>query len=180
MTETKNTTGAEVGELTPAGTRYLPHSGGSMGWVDNSLVPKSERYNNYQFHTVHDPEVVRKKQFERWGEMRNRRTEDRSKVPDVGITIVKGRTKYTAVTKDLSPHGMQVQFLKEVDLTKGERVNVQIHDSSGKKVVLEVSAQVMWMDQSGKLRSVWNTGVSFLDVTAEQQALMAGLLNTQR
>ena len=44
-------------EETPHG-RYIPYSGGSAGWFENSGVLKYERHQNYQFHREMDlPEV---------------------------------------------------------------------------------------------------------------------------
>ena len=73
------------GEVTEAG-RYIPYSGGTMGWFENSGVLKCEKPNNYLFYTAMESDLIRSKQFERWGENFNRRG-DRSVYGDVVVTF---------------------------------------------------------------------------------------------
>ncbi len=187
MTET-NTAAAPAQTDTPAPTpertaegRYIPYSGGIMGWFENSGVLKKELANNYQFKTVLDAELVRKKQFDRWGEIQNRRGEDRVRViPEVKVTLMYGKDRREATTKDLSPHGMRMQFLEELPIKKGDTVRVQVHDPQKKKASLEVEANVMWMEKSGKLRSVWNMGLGFPGLTEDQSESMQQIMLHRR
>lgn len=159
---------AAAGERTSDG-RYIPYGGGILGWFENSGVLKKELPNNYRFNTVLDPAVVRKKQFERWGEIQNRRSEDRIRVvPEVKVMLTFGKEKREASTKDLSAHGMRTQFLEELPVKKGDPVKVGVFDPVKKKLALEVEGSVMWMEKSGKLRTVWNMGIGFPSLSEEQ------------
>jgi hypothetical protein len=161
--------------------RYIPYGGGILGWFENAGVSKRELPNNYQFRTVLDAEVVRKKQFARWGEIQNRRKEERVRViPDVKVTLLFGKDKREASTKDLSPHGMRMQFLEELPIKKGETVRIQVHDPQKNKIALDVEANVMWMEKSGKLRSVWNMGIGFPELSAEQTATLQQIVLQRR
>jgi c-di-GMP-binding flagellar brake protein YcgR len=128
-----------------------------------------------------DAALVRKKQFDRWGEVQNRRSEDRIKVtPEVSVTLLIGNDKRDATTKDLSAHGMRMQFLEEIPVKAGDKIRVQVHDPKKKKGTLEVEASVMWMEKSGKLRSVWNMGVGFPSLNEEQGETLRQILLPRR
>ena len=96
--------------------RYVPHSGGMMGWFENSGVSRNERSNNYLFHTALDVAAVREKLFERWsdGENINRRASARHDVErDVRATLGWTGGTVTAKLKDYSYHGLRMQILEE-------------------------------------------------------------------
>lgn len=187
MTETNvEATSAQEGTTEPtsdhtADGRYIPYGGGILGWFENSGVLKKELANNYKFNTVLDAALVRKKQFDRWGEVQNRRSEDRVRViPEVKVTLSYGKDKREATTKDLSPHGMRMQFLEELPIKKGDLIKVAVHDPVKKKVALELDANVMWMEKAGKLRAVWNLGVGFPQMSDEQSETMQKILLARR
>jgi hypothetical protein len=187
MTETNaEATAAQPGTPEVAGDhtadgRYIPYGGGILGWFENSGILKKELANNYKFNTVLDIALVRKKQFDRWGEVQNRRAEDRVRViPEVKVTLIYGKEKREATTKDLSAHGMRMQFLEELSIKKGDIVKVGVHDPVKKKVALEVDANVMWMEKSGKLRAVWNMGIGFPTLSEEQSADLTKILLHRR
>lgn len=187
MSETNTETASEQSETSlPEGERtsdgrYIPYGGGILGWFENSGVLKKELPNNYQFKAVLDSALVRKKQFDRWGEVQNRRSEDRVRViPEVKVSLAFGKEKREATTKDLSPHGMRMQFLEELPIKKGDVVKVGVHDPVKKKVVLEVEANVMWMEKSGKLRAVWNMGIGFPSLSDEQSETIRQVLLHRR
>jgi hypothetical protein len=177
MAETKAIETTESAPSKQVNERYIPYSGGCMGWFENSGVPKRELPNNYRLGSALDGDAVRKKQFERWGEVQNRRGEERVRVPNpTKVVIVTQAAKLEASTRDLSANGMRVQFLEDTTLRKKEDVRVQILAGKGSTVALEVQAQVMWVEKSGKLRSVWNMGLSFRSMTPEQQKKMADII----
>ena len=113
---------------TLADGRYVPHSGGLMGWFENAGVLKSERANNYGFHTALDAQAVRDKLFERWsdGENINRRASARHDVGrEVRATLGWSGGTAKAKLKDYSHHGLRMEVLEEeFGLQKGDETQL--------------------------------------------------------
>lgn len=151
--------------------RYIPYSGGSLGWFENSGVLKCEKGNNYKFYTAIDTTLVRQKLFDRWGAEVNKRIDDRVVVDretPVMLTWESGVAQ--AITKDLSSHGLRLQLSEDPDLAKGDKVMVHVkekEDSETELMVLE--SEIMWTARVGKRRMVWNIGVVFSDISPEQE-----------
>ena len=151
--------------------RYIPYSGGSLGWFENSGVLKCEKGNNYKFYTAIDTTLVRQKLFDRWGAEVNKRIDDRVVVDretPVMLTWESGVAQ--AVTKDLSSHGLRLQLSEDPDLAKGDKVIVHVkekEDSETELMVLE--SEIMWTARVGKRRMVWNIGLVFSDISPEQE-----------
>ncbi len=150
--------------------RYIPYSGGCLGWFENSGVMKVEKPNNYQFFAALDADLVRARQFERTGSKVNKRRSRRKELdPEMKITLKWGKDSKTAMCKDLSAHGMRVQIIDEqVTLKKDDKVQLQVHDKSGRTLLLDLACAVMWAERAGKLRAIWTFGVTFPTLTAEQ------------
>ena len=164
-------------ETTESG-RYIPYSGGSMGWFENSGVLKCEGANNYLFYTEMASEVVRSTQFKRWGERFNRRGDKQRFRRMIGVTVGDDRDAVRGTTRDISRHGVRVQFLDEVVLEKGDKTSLKLYqDENSSQVVFSGNARVMWSEKIGKIRPVWNLGLTFEDVTAEQDAQLKPLLH---
>ena len=157
--------------------RYIPYSGGSMGWFENSGVLKSELGNNYLFYTAMASDRVRSMQFQRWGERFNRRG-DRQRVRRMtGVTLGVGRETVRGTTRDISRHGVRVQFLEEVTLQKGDSTHLKVHQSEDSDVVVfEADARVVWAERIGKIRPVWNLGMTLHELTPEQEERLRPLL----
>jgi PilZ domain len=168
MSETQ--TAATVVTDTQHDGRYIPYGGGCMGWFENSGVLKAEVPNHYTFFSAVDPELVRAKMFERAGTMVNKRRAERKEMtPELPITLKWGKDAKQAVGKDLSIHGMKVQFVNdEVALKKDDKVTVLLHDKTGRSMLMELSCSVMWAEKTGRLRTIWNFGVGFPTLTPEQ------------
>jgi hypothetical protein len=153
--------------------RYIPHSGGLMGWFENSGVLKRELPNNYLFHTVIDAQSVRRKLFGRWGggEDVNRRITERFHASrQVSIKLVWGDNSVEATTRDYSTHGLRLQLAGEEDpgLKKGDEIHVHILDSPGAgEPLFDVGAHVMWVTSGGRKRSVWTMGLAFGEIQYE-------------
>jgi hypothetical protein len=165
-------------ELTEEG-RYIPYSGGSMGWFENSGVLKCELGNNYLYYTAMASDRVRSKQFERWGERFNRRGERRRFKRMTGVTLATGTGKrgVRGTTRDISRHGVRIQFLEEVVLSKGDDVQIKIHqDEQSDAVVFDGPAHVVWSERIGKIRPVWNIGLTFENLSPEHEAQLKPLL----
>jgi len=158
--------------------RYIPYGGGCLGWFENSGVMKVELGNNYTFHEALDAAEVRRRLFERWGDDVNRRAEARQAVEkEVSLTFAWGKESREAFTKDVSSHGLRVQFIEEVDLKKGAAVQVQLLESGpGSPALFDISSQVMWVSKVGRRRPVWNVGVSFTNITPETETRLKGFL----
>ena len=173
MTEQAGPQGKDlIREETSTEGRYIPYGGGSLGWFENSGIPKSERGNDYKFHTAVDTAKVRQKLFERWGDDVNRRVETRfevSRPTPVRITW-EGETQ-EAETKDLSATGLRLQLLQETGLKIGDKITVHIFKRPNfEEEVLTMASEVMWVARVGKRRQVWNVGIGFTE-TDEAKAL---------
>ncbi len=167
---------ATDGETTEEG-RYIPYSGGSMGWFENSGVLKSELPNDYTFYTVMTSDRVRSKQFQRWGDRFNRRGDKRRFKRMTGVTLSLGKQRVRGTSRDVSRHGVRIQFLDEVVLEKGNVVELKMHqDEASEAVVFACSAKVVWCERVGKIRPVWNVGMTFEGLTPEQDEQLKPLL----
>ena len=163
-------------ELTESG-RYIPYSGGSMGWFENSGVLKSELGNNYLYYTEMASDRVRSKQFQRWGDRFNRRG-DRQRIKKmIGVSLPSGRNTVRGSTRDISRQGLRVQFLEEVKLQKGDDVPIKLYqDEQSSQVVFDGKARVAWSERVGRIRPVWNLGLTFEEMTPEKTEQIAALL----
>ena len=150
--------------------RYIPYSGGCMGWFENSGVLKEEIPNNYTFHTAIDADMVRARQFERAGKLVNKRRMARKDLAsELPITILHGREGKPAMCKDLSLHGMRVASVnEELTFKKDDKVTCQFPDKAG-RVLLELVCTVMWAEKGGRMRTIWTFGAAFPTLTPEQQ-----------
>jgi len=148
--------------------RYIPYSGGSMGWFENSGVLKCELGNNYLFYTVMASDRVRATQFARHGDHFNRRGDRKRFKRTTGVTIVLGKNMVRGTTRDISRHGIRLQFLEEVNLKSGDQVQIKLHqDEKSDRIVFESPAQVVWCERVGKIRPIWNVGMTFEELSAE-------------
>ena len=151
--------------------RYIPYSGGSLGWFENSGVLKCEKGNNYKFYTAIDTAQVRQKLFDRWGAEVNKRIDDRVVVDretPVMLTWETGAAQ--AVTKDLSSHGLRLQLSEDPNLAKGDKVMVHVKEKEDSETdIMALDSLIMWIARVGKRRMVWNIGVAFSDISAEQE-----------
>jgi len=164
------------GETTEEG-RYIPYSGGSMGWFENSGVLKCELPNNYTFHAVMASDRIRSKQFQRWGDRFNRRADRRRFKHMTGVTLAAGKQRVRGTSRDISRHGVRIQFLDEVVLQKGDVVDLKMHqDETSEAVVFTTTAKVVWCERVGKIRPVWNVGMTYENLTPEQDEQLKPLL----
>ena len=153
--------------------RYIPYSGGIMGWFENRGVPRHEVPNNYRFHTVIDAKTVRLKLFERWGkgESSNRRVSPRFKIGEsISVSLEWEGNKLVALGKDISSYGLRLQIQQEeVVLKKGDMVHLKIYNEPEQRTTkFDIESQIMWIDRIGRRRPVWNLGLSFPTITTEE------------
>ncbi len=173
---------------TTADGRYIPFSGGSMGWFQNSGVLKCELPNDYGFHKVMDAESVRAKMFERWGMMGDERhlaglgNQDRpagvhqqeAKGP-IRVRLVWDGGSEDGQTKDLSHYGMRIQFSNPVKLDEGKPVKAQLLTSEN-EVILEIDSTVAWIKEEVVIRSLWSVGIAFTQITSETEGALHDFL----
>jgi len=160
----------QSGEVTREG-RYIPYGGGLLGWFENSGVPKNERGNNYKFHTAVDNQLVRRKLFERWGDHINRRAEQRIEIKrDIAVTIVTSAGSFESLTKDFSAHGLRLQMSEDPGVSRGDSLKVRVHEDAARtSMLMEIDSQVMWVAQMGRRRPLWNLGISFADISSDDE-----------
>ena len=170
--------------------KYIPYSGGSLGWFENKGVLKSEQRNNYGFHRAMDSEYVRATLFQRWGQVTNLRKAKRMAKENSVYLLMSDRpeqeTPYhlkwpggrlSATTRDISHYGMRLKFTEEVMLSGGELVTVQLLHANG-EVMLEVESRVIWVKREEIVRPIWFVGVAFTQITTETENTLQELLRT--
>lgn len=164
-------------EITEEG-RYIPYSGGCMCWYENSGVLKSEVPNNYLFFSVMASDRVRSKQFQRFGERFNRRRGDQRRYKRMtGLLLTFGPQRVRGTTRDISRHGVRVQFTEEVTVSKGDEVAIEVYtDEQSDTVVLSCKGNVAWCEKVGKIRPLWNVGMTFEDLSEEQAEQLQPML----
>ncbi len=153
--------------------RYIPYSGGVMGWFENSGVPRCELSNNYRFHTVIDAKSVRQKLIERWGrgDSSNRRVTTRFEVEgSISVSLEWEGNKIVALGKDFSSYGVKLQIRQdEVALKKGDLVQLRIYNEPEQRTTkFDIESQIMWIDRAGRSRPVWYLGLAFPSITTEE------------
>ena len=155
--------------------RYIPHSGGLMGWFENSGVLKNELPNNYRFYTIIDAASVRQKLFMRWGggeKISRRAVERQDTTREVDVTLAWGDKTAAATTRDYSTHGLRLQLKAEEDpaLNKGDEVRVQIMDKpAGGEMLFDIPANLMWLSSAGRNRSIWSIGLAFGEIPRDER-----------
>ncbi len=163
--------------------RYIPYSGGVMGWFENRGVMRSERPNNYRFHSVIDAKTVRQKLFQRWekGDSANRRVSPRFEVAgSISVSLEWEGNKIVALGKDFSSYGLRLQIQQEeVGLKKGDMVHLKIYNEPEQRTTkFDIESQIMWIDRAGRRRPVWNLGISFPTITLDESDALKDFFNT--
>ena len=174
--------------------RYIPYSGGSMGWFENSGVLKSELGNDYTFYTVLDSELVRIKQFERMSDRPERRrghyrvpkalpvnlmVADQPGAPARPTAAVSVRWSgglLNGHTKDISFFGMCLQFERDPRMPQGARVQVAVLQADG-DALMTVNSEVAWVHKLHAQQPVWNMGIAFTGITGDIDAHLHELLD---
>lgn len=160
---------AKAGEHQNDG-RYIPYSGGSLGWYENSGVPAAEKRNNYQFFTAMDAGTVRAKQYLRSGLLAEKRRSVRKAVNEKLFVAVKSAQEDKALRiLDISTHGMRLQYVgDDIALKNSDRVLCRFLDTPDGATLLALTSTIVWSEKSGKTRTLWNYGVDFPLMAQEQ------------
>ena len=160
---------AKAGEHQNDG-RYIPYSGGSLGWYENSGVPAAEKRNNYQYYTAMDPETVRAKQYLRSGLIAEKRRAARRSVNEKLFVAVKSAQEDKSLRiLDISTHGMRLQYAgDDIALKNSDRVLCRFLDTPNGATLLALTSTIVWSERSGKTRTLWNYGVDFPQMAPEQ------------
>lgn len=158
--------------------RYIPYSGGIMGWFENGGVLNQEQGNNYRYHEVIDVNTMRQKLFERWGagEGANRRISQRREVTkEINLTLSWSDNILEAATKDYSSHGLRLQVLQDIVLLKkGDTALLTLYKNAARtETEMKVETKVMWVTRVGRRRPVWNLGVGFDDISHDEIVQLA-------
>jgi len=157
----------EAGSDRIKGGRYLPYSGGLLGWFDNQMVLKTERHNNYKLFTIFEGSDIRQKLFSRWGKELDRRSEERKDGKDIKVSIPLESGTVNATTKDFSHHGVRLQFTGQPDIKKGDSVKMNLL-GDGKNITLSIDCLVVWMALSGAGGNNWVVGLGFMPTSPEE------------
>lgn len=161
--------------------RYIPHSGGLMGWHENSGVLNCELPNNYTFYKVIQADEVRAKLFARWseGEEISRRASKRtSHTSQATIEFAWDGQTARGQLRNYSSNGMQVSVQQqELALEKGSRPTMRIFKTArSDQVEFEVTSEIMWINRTGRDRVVWSMGVMLVDISPDESARLKACL----
>jgi hypothetical protein len=157
--------------------RYIPYTGGSAGWFENSGVSETEVPNDYQFYAAIDEDWVRVTQLERLGRQQNKRSIPRHRLKsETLVTLVVNEQAHPAECRDFSTGGICLMVVAEIDsLYKGVPVRLRIQDAAGKTLLLDLEAKVAWATKSSRKRTVWQVGVAFIPPTPPQLEMILEL-----
>lgn len=161
-----------IRDITTSDGRYIPHSGGLMGWHENAGVLKCEVCQEYKFYTVIQAEEVRRKLFSRWqeGEEVSRRSSPRSDPQrEVSVEFVWNGQTARGRLRDYSSNGMRIAVQQpDLDLNDASRPTLRILTAPNSDTAeFEAPSQVMWVNKSGRDRTVFILGVMFTDMSPE-------------
>jgi PilZ domain len=93
------------------------------------------------------------------------------------VTITMGRQPLRGITRDISRQGVRMQFLDEITLKKGDDVKFKLHpDENSDTVLAELTAHVVWSERVGKIRPVWNLGMTFVNLGPDDLERLGPLL----
>ena len=160
--------GAQV-ETTPSG-RYIPYSGGSAGWYENSGVLKSERRNNYRYYVEMDLPQVRGKQFLRWATEAGVRGGGSQR--EVSLNLVLEGRSVALTCREINERGLRLQVMEDLELAVGGTVTIEMLDAEGGTPTLVLDAEVISLASAGTMRQVWTIGLFFPNVTPEASAIL--------
>lgn len=153
--------------------RYIPHSGGLMGWHENAGVLNCEIPNNYKYYMVIQAREVRAKLFSRWseGEDVSRRASQRSGLnSEVAIEFAWDGQTARGQLRDYSSDGMRIIVTQQdFNLEKGAQPTLRVmKNARSDEVELEAVAEIMWINRTGRDRVVWSMGAMFTSLSPEQ------------
>jgi len=144
--------------------RYIPYSGGSAGWDENTGVMRREQANNYNFQTVVTSEEVRRIQFYRASDGFDRRKGKERFYKVTAVEVAWEGGFVDGQTRDISLQGMSLQFVDEITLQKGQEVEVRLKGEKNAPA-MSIRAVVMWNGQTGgPRRPLWSLGIAFLHI----------------
>jgi hypothetical protein len=157
--------------------RYIPYTGGSLGWFENCGVSKVEQPNDYQFFMAIDSDWVVMTQLERSGMRKDRRSTSRHRLnPETLVALIVGEQLHAAKCKNLSASGFGAQVIADLQAVyKSDPIRVQIHDKSGKNLLLELTGSVAWAEKSVQAGTTWTFGIVFPELTPKQSEMVLEL-----
>ena len=146
--------------------RYIPYSGGSAGWFENSGVSKSEQGNNYTFHTAVDKTKVWQKRFERLGQEVGHRSAQRQ-IPEgeTPVALKWGDRVIEAIMNNFSGRGIRVVMNEEPGFQPGDKVNVRVHPNEFFKTELAmIDSEVIWIKKAKVHGGRWHVGIAYATI----------------
>jgi hypothetical protein len=167
---------------TPGGT-YIPLSGGSRGWYDNSAVPASETRNHYRFGEALEANAFKQTILERI-ETFNRRASERYKVELLARHSVPGHASQDpaehAFCTDLSVKGACLRVRRHFEI--GTPLTVAFYrkqsDMKAGEALTSLQAIVRKTRSAGGSPASprYYAGIQFQDISIESKEVIANLL----
>ena len=154
--------------------RYIPYSGGSLGWYENSGVMATEARSNYRYFTAMDNDMVRAKQYLRSGLRAEKRRSVR-RVLSESLTVMIKSPKESKKMRviDVSKNGAKIQYSgDDVTLRNSDKVTCQFLTEGQEAPLLELTCTIVRSERTGKTRPLWNFGIDFPLMTPEQIATL--------
>lgn len=142
--------------------RYIPYSGGSAGWFENSGVMRGELANNYRFYTAVDAMRVKQRRFERLGADLARRNEQRVRARGLQVELQAGSLTFAGTLQDFSESGVQVRLAEDPGLSEGQSVELHVEPNSFFQTSLAlINAEVRWVKQVRLADDAWHVGITY-------------------
>ena len=131
----------EQGSSPSPSNRYIPRSGGGMGWVGNQGVLANEMPNNYRYYTVPDKKVVRMAEFMRmWEDQR-----EMSRLSSSPLPAYLGNDGCVGYSVNISLAAMELCFVTVKPPSPGSRVKIKLEDRSNEIAPIDIQAGVAWV-----------------------------------
>jgi PilZ domain len=161
--------------------RYIPYTGGNIGWFENKGVLKAENPNNYRYYSALDTPLVKATLLERTGQRADKRSARRQNpVPPPKVLLLMGKKPTEATCKNISPIGVRIQVVEsKVDFKADETLRIRLGDAKGTSGSFDIECVIKWAERAGTLRTVWDLGLEFPELTAAQASKIQDLGGAQ-
>jgi hypothetical protein len=79
-------------------------------------------------------------------------------------------------TWDINNRGLRLQFTEPPRLSNGDEISVELLAGPEGEVLTLLDAQVIWIEELGTTRKLWNVGLFFPYISAESAVTLNALL----
>ncbi len=158
--------------------RYVPHSGGTMGWLDQQEIPKSEQKNGYGYasdipadeframvayrKTMHQNPQAQKSSTT---SKKHRITGQPVDLSRATITLHWGEHAAKSTQTGMTMRAVKLSFDSFIPLQKGDKVLIHLVDEGqSKEDPLQVATEVAWVEEATEPPLSWNVGLAYSEI----------------